>query len=122
MLPLLAAVGSSVGKAAQQNAAGLQGGARQQQESPTSGFVAAARQAALERQQAQAAQVQTTPTALAATQGGAMTQTGAAVPVGQGMVQVPTMQNQGVLSLPPGGLVSQGTADPEILAAMYRGY
>lgn len=85
--------------------------------SPTMGFVEAARAASLERQQAQAAQVQMAPTATA---GGAMLQTGASVPVAGQNVPVPTMQNQGTLSLPPGGMISQGQADPAVLAEMYR--
>ncbi len=112
-----------IGESAEKNAARPVGGAPAA--SPTSGFIQAARQAAVDRQQAQAAQVQTTPTAMAglgaATPGGAMTQLQPPAPIGGGTL--PTMQSQGVLSLPPqGGMATQGTADPELLAAMYRGF
>lgn len=109
---------SSVGGATQKNAQALAGGSQTPQQSPTSAFVQAARQASLERQQAQAAQVQTAPTAVAATQGGAM------APMGGGSA----LQVQGAppatqsLSVPPGGMITQGQPDPELLAAMYRNF
>lgn len=107
------------GGAMQKNADAIKQGTRPTG-SPTSDFVAAARQANLERQQAAGMQMQTTPTAVAATQGGAMTQIQPASPLGG--APLPTMQSHGVLAMPPGGMISQGQPDPAVLAAMYRGY
>lgn len=111
---------SGLGGSMQKNAQGLQAGTLQR-ESPTSSFVQAARQAQLERQQAQAAQVQTAPTALAATQGGTMTPMGG--------IADQARRDPGALAgtnatfqPPPGGMVTQGQPDPALLAAMYRGY
>lgn len=109
MLPILAAVGASVGSAAKKNAEAIQaqGGAQQPATNPTSEFVEAARQANLERQQAAAMQMQTTPTALAG-------------------VQPQAQQPQGILSSggSPGGMragmLSPGQPDPALLAAMFN--
>lgn len=117
-MDFMKALGSGLqgmGGAVQRNAQGPQQAAPQQ--SPTSAFVEAARQANLERQQAAQVQMQTAPTATA---GGAMTQIQPAAPVGGG-APLPTMQSHGALSAPPGGMVTQGQADPAILAMMARG-
>jgi hypothetical protein len=112
-------LGSSIGSRAEANSQATLGNSAAPQQSPTSAFVQAARQANLERQQAAAMQMQTAPTATAATPGGAMQQTSAPSPVGQG--SVPTMQSQGVFSAPSGGMVTQTEADPAVTAAMFRG-
>lgn len=113
---------SGLGSGMQQSSQAALSRQPQAQQSPTSAFVQAARQAQLERQQAQGMQMQTAPTATAAaTPGGAVTQIEAPSPV-PGGAALPTMQSQGALSLPPGGFVTQGQPDPEIMAAMYRGF
>jgi hypothetical protein len=112
----LGKMGGAVGGAMEKNAEDLRSGTSSGGgPSPTSAFIAAARQAALERQQAGAMQQQTTPTALA---GGATTQVQQNTPMAGGAVATPTMQSQGALALPPSGLVTQGTPDPALLAAM----
>jgi hypothetical protein len=95
----LGKMGGAVGGAMEKNAEDLRSGTSSGGgPSPTSAFIAAARQAALERQQAGAMQQQT--------------------PMAGGAVATPTMQSQGALALPPSGLVTQGTPDPALLAAM----
>lgn len=106
----------AVGKGTEESAKAQREGAPPA--SPTSSFIQAARAASLERQQAQAAQVQTAPTALAASQGGTMANVGGGSAL-QMQGAPPATQS---LAIPQGGMVSQGQPDPAILAAMYRGF
>ncbi len=114
---MVSSLGQSIGSRAEANSQATLGNSAAPQQSPTSAFVQAARQANLERQQAAAMQVQTAPAATAATPGGAMSSMGGGNAL---QVQGAPVATQSIAP-PPGGMVTQTEADPAATAAMFRG-